>query len=513
MKKKLFSRLSVLIALVIMVSGCSKKATGYTQVIPADATAVVVVDINALANKAGVNDAENKELKEKLFEAMRSGLSAASLTQLDKILKDPDESGISVKDPVYMFMSPTFDTPVFVLKVTDDKKLRTTFDVMVTEGIIEGITENKGYSQANMGLTAMAYNNTALMVATAAGKTQQEMIGKLLNNEEKSTVKDNEYYQLMEKRKGDVVFFATMNVFSRDIIRQVKQSIPYEFDPNDFVMLGDFGFEKGKIIVRGEYATQNEEMKAMIEKQARVMSKINGSMLKEYPQSPLAFFAFNFNGEGLLNMLKEHEDFRKGLDELAEMPQIEEVIKAFKGDVSGGMFDVSMTGMPTFMAFAEVANSDIIDLLYENKQSLGLGRREDIVKLGEKEYMFSSREINLYFGAKDNVLYATNDQALCKNIGNNKGQSLKDARYASAIKGKTGFFVIDLEAIAEMPLIRMMASMGKEYTAYYNILKRFSYMEINSKNEKEGEFVLYMTDRETNALKQIVDLAKEYSGI
>ena len=50
MAKKMISRLSVLAVLIVFLAACSKQ-TEYTNVIPADATAVASIDLKSLANK------------------------------------------------------------------------------------------------------------------------------------------------------------------------------------------------------------------------------------------------------------------------------------------------------------------------------------------------------------------------------------------------------------------------------------------------------------------------------
>ena len=77
MAKKMISRLSVLAVLMVFLAACSKQ-TEYTNVIPADATAVASIDLKSLANKAGMNDKENEAAKQKLLEALKSGMNAAT---------------------------------------------------------------------------------------------------------------------------------------------------------------------------------------------------------------------------------------------------------------------------------------------------------------------------------------------------------------------------------------------------------------------------------------------------
>lgn len=63
MVKRMISRLSVLGVLIVFMAACSKKAE-YIHVIPADASAVASVNLNTLADKAGLNDKENEGMKQ-----------------------------------------------------------------------------------------------------------------------------------------------------------------------------------------------------------------------------------------------------------------------------------------------------------------------------------------------------------------------------------------------------------------------------------------------------------------
>ena len=86
MVKRMISRLSVLAVLIVFMAACSKKAE-YIHVIPADASAVASINLNSLADKAGLNDKQNEGMKQKMMEALKSGMNAAAFQQLEKIMK------------------------------------------------------------------------------------------------------------------------------------------------------------------------------------------------------------------------------------------------------------------------------------------------------------------------------------------------------------------------------------------------------------------------------------------
>ena len=66
MVKRMISRLSVLAVLIVFMAACSKKAE-YIHVIPADASAVASINLNSLADKAGLNDKQNEGINRGLM--------------------------------------------------------------------------------------------------------------------------------------------------------------------------------------------------------------------------------------------------------------------------------------------------------------------------------------------------------------------------------------------------------------------------------------------------------------
>ena len=107
MAKKTISRLSVLAVLIVFLAACSKTSE-YTNVIPADASVVASINLKSLASKAGLDDKENEAAKQKVLEALKSGMNAATFQQLEKVMKNPGESGINVESPFYVFSSSSF---------------------------------------------------------------------------------------------------------------------------------------------------------------------------------------------------------------------------------------------------------------------------------------------------------------------------------------------------------------------------------------------------------------------
>lgn len=61
-----------------------------------------------------------------------------------------------------------------------------------------------------------------------------------------------------------------------------------------------------------------------------------------------------------------------------------------------------MSSAPTFMMYADVKNGNALEMIYKNKESLGLKRGEDIMQLGKDEYVYKTRGMNIFFGIRIN---------------------------------------------------------------------------------------------------------------
>ena len=101
MKKSLFPRLALMAVVVALISACSEKKFEYTNVIPANASTVVSINMKSLVDKAGLNDKENKEAQQKLTDAMKSGMNAATIPQIEMIKETTKKNGIRSKAPLF----------------------------------------------------------------------------------------------------------------------------------------------------------------------------------------------------------------------------------------------------------------------------------------------------------------------------------------------------------------------------------------------------------------------------
>ena len=515
MAKKTISRLSVLAVLIVFLAACSKTSE-YTNVIPADASVVASINLKSLASKAGLDDKENEAAKQKILEALKSGMNAATFQQLEKIMKNPSESGIDVESPVYVFSSSSFPYPTIVGKVSNEDNLHASLDVMAKEQICQPVSEADGYSFTTTNGDLLVFNNLTVMIIDVNGASQtekaQEGIVTLMKQTAENSIAKSGAFQKMEKQKNDINFFASMTAIPSNYRNQVSMGLPAEVKPEDITLVGGLNFEKGKIALKTENYTENDAVKALLKKQMESFGKANNTFVKYFPASTLMFCNIRVKGEGLYNLLSENKEFRNTVS-IAKADEVKELFSSFNGDVSGGLINFTMSSAPTFMIYADVKNGNALETLYKNKQSLGLKRGEDILELGKDEYVYKTKSMNIFYGIKDKQMYATNDELLYKNVGKAVDKSIKDTPYASDMKGKTVFMAINAEAILDLPVVKMITGFGgKEVKTYLELANKVSYLSISSEGET-SEIDLCLKDKDVNALKQIVDFAKQFAGI
>lgn len=516
MKRKKISLFPLLAMLVIFMASCGKKAE-YVNVIPADASSVVSVNLNTLIEKAGLYGKDNEAMRQKLIDALKSETNAATFQQLEKIIKNPAESGIDTDAPVYLFTSESFPYTTVVAKVGNINKLRDLVEMMAKEQISQPLTEEAGFQTAVLtNGNLLAFNEAAVLFVTVDRKSQVDAaklaVGNLLKQTQEESIAKTAAFDKMLKAKGAITFFAFMDAIPTAYSRQITAGLPSQIELKDLAVVGGLAFEKGKITMQFENFSDNKEVNALIKKQEKAITTLNTSFLSYFPESTLAFFNIGANGEELYNLLQDNQEFRNNLS-VAKAEEVKKLFASFNGDISVGLINVTLNSAPTFAAYAQVKNGEALKALYDNKSQLGLRRGEDILKLGENEYVYKSKDMNVFFGMHDKMMYATNDELLYTNIGKPVDKSIKDAAYVSDMKGKSAFFVINMEAIAELPVVKMLAAMGgEEIQTYFQLASQVSYFEISGEGTN-GQIDLILKDKEVNALKQMVDFARQFTGM
>lgn len=509
-KRNLIYRISMLVVIMTMVASCKKESSEYINAIPADVSALVGINIQSLVDKSGVNDSD----KQKLIDAIKGEFDAATFQHVEKIIKDGSESGLSVKDPVYIFTSDLISAAV-VMKVSNRDKLNKSLEIMIAEQIAEPVTKVNGIDIVKLADGGVcAFNESTFVVI--ADRNGEEVVTQLMKQTSENSIAHNLYYKSMSSKEGDIMFFTNLDALARGYMGLID--IPYYYLDNvnlaEIALVGGLSFDKGKISLRTEMMSVNEEFAEMMRTQYESYGKINNTFLSYFPASTLVYASLNVNGGKLFDALMANEQLRSFLDFDDAKMMRDVVFRGFDGDCSFGLTNITMNDMPTFVAYAQAKNGEALDAIYKSKDGLGLSGSENLTKTGNNEYAYKTTYMTIYFGFKDNFMYVTNSESVKKNIGNKEKNSLKDSEYASNMMGKYQYVVVDMKAILDLPLVKMATMMGgEEVGMILNMAAKVSYLEIVGNADSQSDINLWLVDRNTNALKQIVDMAKVIAGV
>ena len=89
--------------LALFMAACGS-TPDYRNAIPAKSAAVVALDVNSMSEKSGLSGANaDKDVLARFEKMVKSGLSGSEAL-VEKIFRDATESGLGLKEKIYLFM-------------------------------------------------------------------------------------------------------------------------------------------------------------------------------------------------------------------------------------------------------------------------------------------------------------------------------------------------------------------------------------------------------------------------
>ena len=86
------------LGMAFLLSACGED-NAYTNALPKDAAAVFSFDLMEMAQKCDLND----QVKQSMGQMMKSSLKGSADALVDKLMENPEESGLRLTDRVYFF--------------------------------------------------------------------------------------------------------------------------------------------------------------------------------------------------------------------------------------------------------------------------------------------------------------------------------------------------------------------------------------------------------------------------
>lgn len=247
MRKNFIPHILSVLALILSLNACTKvEKTEYTNVLPAKATEVAVLNVKDIVAKAGLNNADNQEAQQKLIDLLMEGSSPSLAKELETVLNNPAETGIDWNAPVYLFKAPNIPAMTVAIKITDLQKFESLLATLAKENISTTPQKADGYKTVeieNAGIL-LAYNDGTLLVvhgnSSSHLKKLQPAIAELMKQPADKSIHTNAYFSSMMQQKGDIRLMATPDALPIDVRGVLKW-------PHGTQLSGRILFENGRI--------------------------------------------------------------------------------------------------------------------------------------------------------------------------------------------------------------------------------------------------------------------------
>ena len=498
-KQNLFGRLMLCMSLIVMVclASCSDTPK-YARVISKDAPLVVRVDVKQIAEKA--QTADSKQLADKLTAQLAGqGLPANVQEKLKKILEDPAEAGIDLRKPVFIFVENFEPKAVgMVAAVHDADKLAELVNTMAKQKNGAQVVKEDGLNilKGSGAMTLMFDDDILLcMENEAAGDVVAEGKRRMLAKDDQGILERDDFKQLC-KAKTDMQLLVSGKLMKQlenePSFRRMamwQQLYPTGLKLEDYSVLAELNTEKGEVTLSVQNLPQTDEAKKLIEKNAKMLGKVDGELLDFVPASALCVFNCNLNGKELSKVAIPSLRQTGHLNE-EQLKMAENLLSSIDGDVllSINAFDVQAGPQSCFL----VKVSD--------KKKV----KETIAKLGgallnEVEPGQYSVNNQFYLGVKSDIFYVSLPTPVLSMA------RPQPAMEKDNFKGKLFFGSLNVKNALSNPQTVAMLSGDSDFREALPFLQLCDRLEFSVEDATKAEMRLKLTQTDKNPLQLMLE--------
>ena len=447
--------LGVLVIVALFLGGCADN-DDYANALPNDAAAVVVLDLNSLAEKSGLSGEENPAMKNRIVNLLKSGLSGAD-DLINRIYDDPSESGIGLNKGVFLFAGREWSTTGVVAKVEDEGKLENLLDVISKQNLCAPVMETDGGHWTYMGKWIIAYSSKSLVLMSDtksydASKLERRASMMLRQQDGEGFAGKKDFSELMAK-KSDVGIWMSLDIMPREKLFMMTAGISGGLSLSEVRGLMHLNLEKGKTVVEWKSLMEDDIMNNFTANIQTSMGTIEGKHLSAFPANTPVWMAANVKGKQMYEFINGIPLVKNAFVKTLIPLDFESIFSALNGDMSFAITDV-MNGK--FILMGDVDNENFMSTFEDLKPLLRLTNGQMVLNtVGNHEYEFyasdasalglGSGRIMLWFGVRDGRLYLTND----KNLVDRKvlGLSLEDNSWSGIVKGQRVFMAVNMKSL------------------------------------------------------------------
>lgn len=508
MSKKIFNNL-LLIGILFLVS-CSPK-TEYTHALPKNASIVVGMELDQMANKAGLNGSEGEKVVKKLKTLMKGGLQGDAAQLAERIIDQPSESGLSFDDKVYLFATPHAEALAILAKVTDEGKLETLMNVLQKESIATPLREESGCRWTQVGGALCAFNNGTFLLLQPSKGDASGMKGTLLSlmrQKEGEGFASLPEFTKIEAPGNDIASVVNLSAVPYELTTPLRMGLSADIRLEDIKYFVSANFEPGKVVMNSESLISNPKILGFFDTMDKVIQPIQGKYLDYYQGNTLLWASGRIDGKELYRMLCQNPTIKQMLDNPLLPVDVEYIFSSIQGDFAVGR---STLYTDNYLLYADVTNSDFLKTFEDLRPMLALtGGQIVLDNVGTDEYVMRTYEGNYYFGVKNNRLYVTNNRSFAEEAGRTYGASMGVKPWSAEVKQNRLYASVNLSAIAKAYRSYNFTGNKQVDTFLMLLINQCNYLNASMPDWRQGKAELVLNDKDQNLLKLLVSMLEQF---
>lgn len=501
---------SVGLAVLLLLTACTGK-NDYEKALPEDAALVAALDLRSIATKSGLAGEAGQADTDRLAGLLKSGL-AGSDGLIDRMMSDPEESGLSFTDKAYFFAGPRAAFAGLLMRTADDGKLTELLEMLEAQHVCEPLREADGCTWTVMGKVLVAYNSEAFVAVTnAAGRKPDDMqhtVAMWLRQERERSFAATADFAHIQHTEADVAVLASLALLPERTIRPLTMGVSAELKREDVRLLAELRFEPGRLCADIRSLTTDEVMAEMCSRYLEATSPVAGTYLEAFPANTFGWATARVDGSQLYRLLNRHPAVRHRLEHSVMPLDFRAIFSAVKGDVS---FTVTNPLYGEFIAHADVTDASFLQTIESLKPMIALtGGQMRLTDRGENAYEFYAMDgsaldmrpgpMRIWFGVKNGQLYVTNREELIDRKV--LGLSLKDTEWGKTVAGKRLFASLNVATLME--LVSPSLDRNRKTPTLFVGMERLDRLTIGMGEDNRVQVELLCKDRTKNVLEQVL---------
>lgn len=502
---------AVALAGLMFLAACSPK-TEYTHALPKDASVVVALDLDEMAQKSGLASAEGQTVINKLKGFLKGGLQGDAAQLAERIIDSPSESGLALDEKVYLFATPHTQAFAVLAKVADESKVESMLEMLQKESIATSLKEESECRWTKIGNAVCGFNNGTFLLVQPAKGDADGMKGSLFSwmrqQEGEGYAALPEFVRLKEDG-NDIASALNLTVVPYELTTTLRMGLSADIRLEDIKYLLTANFEQGKVVLRSESLIQNSRIQGFFDAMNEVTQPIQGRLLDYYQGNTMLWAGGHIKGKELYKILCQNPAIKRMLDNPLLPVDVEYIFSSIDGDFAIGNASV-LTGK--YLLYADVTNNDFLKTFEDLRPLLALtGGQITLDKWGESEYLMRTYYGNFWFGVKNKCLYVTNNQTWAEEAGRTYGASLAVKPWAAEVKENRLFASVNLSMLGEVMKNYHYNLTGNKQTdmALRMMMNHFEYLNVEMPDWRKGEMELVLKDKKANLLQLIVKMLEQ----